>query len=169
MGFINIGEIIGIAKAYTTRVGEGPFPTELKDKTGDLFQKKGKEFGATTGRPRRCGWLDLMILKRAKKLNNINKLVITKLDILDVFENIKMAVSYKQGGKDCEVFPYDLSQVEPCYSQVKGWQEDIANIRKWDDLPKLAKQYVEKMSEYIDCPVGYISVGEKRDAIIGKK
>ena len=149
LSFIKIDEVIGIAKAYTTRVGEGPFPTELKDDTGDFFQKKGKEFGATTGRPRRCGWLDLVVLKRARILNNINKIVLTKLDILDGMADIKVCTRYKQSGKILKGFPFDLCGVEPVYEKVRGWRESTDDLRSYRQLPAEAKKYVEKIEKFL--------------------
>lgn len=168
LSFNKIDEFIGVAKAYTTRVGEGPFPTELTGKIGEYFQSKGKEFGATTGRPRRCGWLDLVLLKRAKILNNINKIVLTKLDILDELEEIKLCTSYKQGDNILGGFPVDLSEIVPIYETVKGWSKKTDDIRSYNKLPDEAKKYIEKIEKYTDCKIEYISVGEIRDAIIKK-
>jgi adenylosuccinate synthase len=166
--FIKIDEVIGVAKAYTTRVGEGPFPTELKGSWGDFFQKRGKEFGATTGRPRRCGWLDLVLLKRAKILNNINKVILTKLDILDELKEIKICIDYKDGGKTINCFPLDLSKVKPVYEAMDGWMLSTEKVRNYEELPLEAKKYIKKIEEFLDCNIEYISVGEMRDAIIKK-
>ncbi len=168
LSFIKNGEIIGVAKAYTTRVGEGSFPTELDSELGGYFQSKGKEFGATTGRPRRCGWLDLALLKRAKILNNVNKIILTKLDILDELKEIKICTAYKQKEKNLKEFPVDLSKVLPVYKIMKGWRKKTENIRKYKNLPAEAKKYIEYIEKYLDCEIGYISVGEMRDAIIKK-
>jgi adenylosuccinate synthase len=168
LSFVKNGEIIGVAKAYTTRVGEGPFPTELDSSLGGYFQSKGKEFGATTGRPRRCGWLDLVLLKRAKILNNINKIILTKLDILDELKEIKICTAYTSNGKTLNEFPVDLAQIEPAYEVMKGWEKKTENIRKYKELPDEAKKYIEKIEKYLDCEICYISVGEMRDAIIKK-
>ncbi|MFA5336951.1 MAG: adenylosuccinate synthase [Candidatus Omnitrophota bacterium] len=166
LSFIKNEEIIGVAKAYTTRVGEGSFPTELNSELGGYFQNKGKEFGATTGRPRRCGWLDLALLKRAKSLNNVNKIILTKLDILDDLKEIEICTAYKQNGKILKEFPFDLSKVLPVYETMKGWRKKTENIRRYKDLPIEAKKYIEYIEKYLDCEISYISVGEMRDAII---
>jgi adenylosuccinate synthase len=129
LSFLKIDEVIGVAKAYTTRVGEGPFPTELKGKFKDYFQKRGKEFGATTGRPRRCGWLDLVLLRRAKILNNVKTIIITKLDVLDNLRKIKICIDYKERGKILKDFPFELSRVEPVYKILDGWLESIEKAR----------------------------------------
>jgi adenylosuccinate synthase len=168
LSFVKTGEIIGVAKAYTTRVGEGPFPTEHDSELGEYFQNKGKEFGATTGRPRRCGWLDLVLLKRAKILNNVNKVILTKLDILDELKEIKICTAYKENGKILKDFPVDLSKVTPVYETVRGWNKKTEDIRKYKDLPAETRKYIEKIEKYLDCKVSYISVGEMRDAIIKK-
>ena len=168
LSFVKINEILGVAKAYTTRVGEGPFPTELADNMGNYFQKKGKEFGATTGRPRRCGWLDLVILRRAKILNNVNKIIVTKLDILDELDEIKVCTAYRQNGKVLKSFPLDLSLVTPVYETLKGWHKKTEDIRSYSKLPAEAKKYIARIEKFLDCKVSYVSVGEMRDAIIKK-
>ena len=166
--FIKIDEMVGIAKAYTTRVGEGPFPTELVDDVGGFFRKKGKEFGATTGRPGRCGWLDLVLLKRAKIINNINRMIITKLDILDEIAELQVCVKYKQGGRLLKSFPFDLARIEPVYEKIKGWGKNIENMRRYNQLPREAKNYIGRIEEFLSCKISYVSVGEQRDAIIKK-
>jgi adenylosuccinate synthase len=168
LAFIKVKEIIGVAKAYTTRVGEGPFPTELSNDMGNYFQKKGKEFGATTGRPRRCGWLDLVLLRRAVVLNNINKIVLTKLDILDELKEIKICTAYKYNGKILKSFPLDLSSVTPVYETMKGWCQKTEDIRVYRQLPMEAKNYIAKIERFLQCKISYVSVGEMRDAIIKK-
>jgi adenylosuccinate synthase len=168
LAYVRIDEVIGVAKAYTTRVGEGPFPTELKDNMGEILQKKGKEFGATTGRPRRCGWLDLALLKRSVMLNNVSRIVLTKLDILDQLEKINVGISYKSGSKTLKSFPHDLGQVTPVYETHKGWQSCTENIRNYKKLPSQARKYIARIESFLDCPIDYISVGEMRDAIIKK-
>jgi adenylosuccinate synthase len=169
LSFLKIDEIIGVVKAYTTRVGEGPFPTELKGKYRDYFQRRGKEFGATTGRARRCGWLDLVLLKRAKVLNNIKNLIITKLDVLDTLKKIKVCVSYKERGKAINHFPVDLSKIKPVYDILEGWNQTTEKIRKYQDLPRKTKEYIEFIEDYLGVKVSYISVGEVREAIIRKE
>ncbi len=168
LSFVKINEIVGVAKAYTTRVGEGPFPTELADNVGNYFQKKGKEFGATTGRPRRCGWLDLVLLRRAVILNNITKIVLTKLDILDGLDKIKICTVYKQNGKLLKSFPLDLSSVTPVYEIMEGWKTKTEGIRTYRQLPIEARKYIAKIEKFLGCEVNYVSVGEMRDAIIKK-
>jgi adenylosuccinate synthase len=166
--FVKINGIIGVAKAYTTRVGEGPFPTEMPPDIGQYFQKKGKEFGATTGRPRRCGWLDLVLLKRAKMLNNINKIILTKLDILDGLPEIKICIKYEQDKKIIKDFPLDLTNVTPLYETVEGWSASTENIRTYKELPLTARKYIAKIESFLECKICYISVGEMRNAIIPK-
>ncbi|UCG35009.1 MAG: adenylosuccinate synthase [Candidatus Omnitrophota bacterium] len=167
--FIKVDEIIGVAKAYTTRVGEGPFPTELKGKLGSYFQEKGKEFGATTGRPRRCGWLDLALLKRSKILNNVSRIVLTKLDVLDKLKQIEVAVKYKTKEKNPFSFPFDLAKAQPLYKKVEGWNATTDGIRKYKDLPINAKKYIAMIEKHLDSKIAYISVGQMRDAIIEKE
>ena len=142
LSFVSVKRFIGVAKAYTTRVGEGPFPTELDGKILDYFRNKGVEFGATTGRPRRCGWLDLVLLRRAIILNKITELVITKLDVLDGLKKIKVCVAYKQKGKLLKKFPYDLEGITPVYKEFKGWEKDISKVRRFLGLPEPARKYI---------------------------
>lgn len=168
LSFIPVKKNIGVAKAYTTRVGEGPFPTEVEGKALNYFRTKGVEFGATTGRPRRCGWLDLVLLKRAVMVNNINQLVITKLDVLDGLKKIKVCIGYKYNGKKINYFPYNLSGAEPIYREFRGWQSSVTGAKKFCDLPKLAKEYVNFMEKFLGVKAKFISVGEKRDAILSK-
>ncbi|UCD15998.1 MAG: adenylosuccinate synthase [Candidatus Omnitrophota bacterium] len=166
--FVKVDQVLGVSKAYTTRVGEGPFPTELKDDTGKYFQSKGNEFGATTGRPRRCGWLDLVLLRRAKILNNVKKIILTKLDVLDGLEKIKVCIDYKIGGSLIKSFPFDLSGAVPVYETLSGWNENIENVRNYKQLPQAAKKYIKRIEDYLECEVEYVSVGQMRDAIIKK-
>jgi adenylosuccinate synthase len=164
--FIDIDRVIGVAKAYTTRVGKGPFPTEFKGELNDYFRKTGKEFGATTHRARRCGWLDLVMLKRATILNNISELVITKLDILSNIDKINFCTSYKGYAQDS--FPYDLENVNPVYENTTGWQKDISGIRDYQNLPEAAKKYLKFIEDSIGVKISMISVGQERNAIINK-
>lgn len=169
LSFIKIDRVIGVAKAYTTRVGEGPFPTELKKELSNYFQQKGKEFGATTGRPRRCGWLDLVMLKRAVILNNVDEIILTKLDVLDKFKKIKVCIEYKKtNGRTILNFHSDFSSVIAIYKTLKGWQQPTENIRNYSDLPKAAKNYINFIEDYVNCKITYISVGQMRDAMIKK-
>ena len=169
MGPKKITGVIGIVKAYTTRVGEGPFPAELFDKTGDAIQKKGAEFGATTGRKRRCGWLDTVILRNAARLNGLTGVTITKLDVLDELESIKICTSYEYNGKAINDFPASLKTLAACkpvYETLPGWSEDISNIRKFEDLPENAINYLKRVEELIETPIYIVSVGPGRDETI---
>ncbi len=164
---IKIDRVVGVAKAYTTRVGEGPFPTEIKGKRGGYFRSRGKEFGATTKRPRRCGWLDLVLLREAVKINGITEVVITKLDILDELKKIKVCVGYRNSKVKPYIFSH-LKKISPVYKTVKGWCSSIANIRSYNKLPREAKKYILFIEESIKRRVSHISVGQLRDAIISK-
>jgi adenylosuccinate synthase len=164
-----INEIFGIVKAYTTRVGAGPFPTELFDDTGDKIQEKGAEFGATTGRRRRCGWLDMIILKNAVRLNSLTGMVITKLDVLGGLPEVKICTSYDVGGETLDYFPTSLKTLGECtpvYEAMPGWEEDISGIRNYDDLPDNTKAYLKRVEELAGTPVRIISVGPGRDETI---
>jgi len=162
-----IAEVFGIFKAYCTRVGSGPFPTELKEETGELLRKKGAEFGATTGRPRRCGWLDLPALRYAIMINGTTRLFMMKADILSGFRTIKVCTSYKVNGKTMDQVPYDNSAtVEPVYAELPGWQEDITGIRKFDALPVNLRNYVEFIEKQTGIPVTIVSVGPDRNSTI---
>jgi len=165
--FLETDKTIGVAKAYTTRVGEGPFPTELEGEFSNYFRQKGGEFGATTGRPRRCGWLDLVLLKRSTIINNISDLVITKLDVLDELKKIKVCIAYKYKNKTLKSFPYSsLEGIEPVYKEFAGWQSCISGVRKFPHLPKPARDYVKFIEDFIGVRAKYISVGEKREAVL---
>ncbi|MBI2027982.1 MAG: adenylosuccinate synthase [Candidatus Levybacteria bacterium] len=164
-----LSKIIGVAKAYTTRVGEGPFPTELLDSTGEKIRTEGSEFGATTGRPRRCGWFDIELLKFAAKINGFTEIAITKLDILDSFPEIKIATHYTLNGKKVNYFDGDsnfLSKVKPVYKTLKGWKESIKGIKKYKDLPLNAKNYLKEIEKLVGIKIKYISTGVKRNEII---
>ena len=164
-----ISHVMGITKAYCTRVGNGPFPTELLDETGEELRKKGHEFGATTGRPRRCGWLDLVALKYAVRINGMNELTLTKMDVMDGFETIKVCTSYLIDGKETNVFPLCLSEIEkvhPVYTELSGWDTDISGITHWDDLPDTAKTYITFVEDYLGVPFTIISTGPKRSETI---
>ena len=162
-----IGKVYGIFKAYCTRVGSGPFPTELFDDMGEFLRREGHEFGATTGRPRRCGWLDMVALRYAVMMNGVTELIMMKSDILDSLDTIKVAVAYKRDGQVLDSYPYDGGvDVEPVYEEIKGWKSDICNIRDYEKLPSEFKDYVKYIEEHTGCPVTIISVGPDRDAII---
>lgn len=160
-----IDKVIGVAKAYTTRVGEGPFPTEFDKEFGQFIRTKGNEFGATTGRPRRCGWFDSVMVKRAILLNGISELLIMKLDVLDGLKNIKVCVAYKYKGKIFKDFPYDpqvLNNSDPIYKEVPGWSVTLNNIRRYKDLPRNAKNYISLLRGLLNTRVSVISVGSSR-------
>ncbi len=164
-GPAHIDAVIGILKAYTTRVGAGPFPTELFDETGDQLQEKGGEFGATTGRRRRCGWLDGVVANDAVRLNGLTGLAITKLDVLSGQKNIKIATSYDLDGKSISAMPSNIKQagaVTPVYESLEGWQEDIENVREYEDLPTQAKDYIRRVEDFTGVPANIVSVGPDR-------
>ncbi|RLD36194.1 MAG: adenylosuccinate synthase [Bacteroidetes bacterium] len=162
-----IGKVHGIFKAYCTRVGSGPFPTELEDKTGEKLRKNGHEFGATTGRPRRCGWMDLVALKYAIMLNGVSNLIMTKSDVLTGFEKIKICTSYKNDGESKEYFPFQITpELEPVYKEFPGWEENITHIDNYDDLPVTLKQYIQFIEEEVEVPISIISVGPDRQQTI---
>ncbi len=161
--------VIGIVKAYTTRVGKGPFPTEATGKDEKTLRERGKEYGATTGRPRRCGWLDLFALKYSVKLNGVNSIVLTKIDILDSFEKIKVCTGYKYKGKILENFPTEswiLEEVEPIYDEIEGWKGITSGITEYNKLPEKAKKYIKYIENYLNVPVSIISTGPNRKETI---
>jgi adenylosuccinate synthase len=165
----SVRRIIGIVKAYSTRVGNGPFPTELNDPTGERLRKIGHEFGATTGRPRRCGWLDMVSLKYSLMVNGISEIALTKLDVLDEFDEIKICVGYSINGKITTSFPTDvptLDNAEPVYKSYKGWNETISEAKKWKQLPGRCMKYVETIERLAGVPVSIVSVGARRDQTI---
>ena len=163
-----IDKVTGVIKAYTTRVGEGPFPTELSAAEGDSLRQAGNEYGATTGRPRRCGWFDVVASRYAIMVNNPDSLAVTKLDVLDHLDSIKICVSYELNGKPIDMMPSDaddLSQVKPIYEEFAGWKTDTSGVRDWMDLPLNAKKYLERISELLEVPIGIISVGARRQQV----
>ncbi len=162
-----IGEVYGIFKAYCTRVGSGPFPTELFDTTGECLRQIGNEFGATTGRPRRCGWLDMVALKYAVMMNGVTALIMMKSDILNDFETIKVATEYEIDGKRVDYFPYEGGDdVKPVYKEFKGWRTDICDVRNYEDFPQEFKDYVAFIEQETGVPVKIISVGPDRSETI---
>ena len=164
-----INEVLGIVKAYTTRVGAGPFTSELFDDTGNYIQEKGAEFGATTGRRRRCGWLDTLILNNAACLNGLTGLAITKLDVLGGLDELKICTAYKYKGKQIDAFPASLKMLEACepvYEMLPGWEEDISGIRRFEDLPVNVRAYLKRIEELTGVPVQIISVGPGREQTI---
>ncbi len=160
-----IDRVLGVVKTYTTRVGEGPFPTELFDDDGAMMAKIGHEFGATTGRPRRCGWFDAVVARYSAMISGIDYWALTKLDVLDSFETIKICVAYECDGERIETVPASirkLSRCTPVYEEVPGWQSPTTEITEYDDLPELAKAYIERLCEVTGVPLGVLSVGPKR-------
>ena len=161
-----INTVVGVVKAYSTRVGAGPFPTELLDEIGDQIREEGHEYGTTTGRPRRCGWLDAMVVRYAAMLSGMDYLAITRLDILDKLPKIKMCVGYKMDGKIFKGMPASLkglAAVEPVYEEFEGWQTRTCDIRKYEDLPVQARTYLERLEEVTGIPVGIVSIGPGRE------
>ncbi|MFB3904957.1 MAG: adenylosuccinate synthase [Acidobacteriota bacterium] len=164
-----IDGVIGIAKAYTTRVGGGPFPTELTDEVGRRIQERGAEYGSSTGRPRRCGWFDAVVVRYAALLNDLTTLVITKLDVLDELDEINICVGYQFRGEKMRFFPTDmavLNEVKPVYETHQGWKQDTSRIRRYQDLPQLARSYLARLSELIDTDISIISTGPNRSETI---
>ena len=164
-----IGKVVGVVKAYTTRVGEGPFVTELHDETGNLIRERGHEYGTTTGRPRRTGWLDSVVVKYACLLSGIDCLAITRLDILDSLPTLKICTGYLYKGQPLHEYPASLKvldEVEPVYEELPGWQSDITGIRRYEDLPLNARRYVERLSECSGARLGVVSVGPDREQTI---
>ena len=164
-----ITDVTGIAKAYCTRVGAGPFPTELEDETGERLREAGAEFGATTGRPRRCGWLDLFALKYSAMINGIDELVLTKLDVLDTFEEIRICTGYEVDGKLLKYFPSDcetLDRVTPIYETLEGWNCELKPGGGFEDLPAATRTYIRTIEEYVGASVRYLGVGPGREEII---
>ncbi|MHB1419862.1 MAG: adenylosuccinate synthase [Bacillota bacterium] len=169
IGPTKIDRALGVAKAYTTRVGEGPFPTELHGESGDVIRNKGKEFGTTTGRPRRCGWLDAVILRYAVRLNGLDYLAFTKLDVLDDLPTIKICTGYRYQGEILEEFPHSmkvLSLCEPVYEEMEGWQQDLTKVKEFSDLPVQAQRYIRRVEELAGAPMALIAVGPRRDQTI---
>lgn len=163
-----IREVYGVTKAYCTRVGGGPFPTELHDETGETLRRIGNEFGATTGRPRRCGWIDLVALKYACMLNGVTALVMTKADVLDTFENLQACTAYLDQGQKVERMPFrlDAGQIVPSYQAFPGWQQNITELRSAKDLPASMQSYIAFIESYLGVPVRYVSNGPGRDQLI---
>jgi adenylosuccinate synthase len=166
-----IREVIGVSKAYCTRVGSGPFPTELHEETGEELRKLGSEFGATTGRPRRCGWIDLVALKFACMINGVTQIVMTKADVLDSFDSLSLCESYIINGQKTAEVPYQMmkSVIEPVYTSLPGWKADITAIQAKENIPQLMKNYIEHVNNYLGVGVSYVSNGPGRDQIIKLK
>lgn len=164
-----IGYVLGITKAYTTRVGSGPFPTELKDDLGRLMGERGHEFGTVTGRPRRCGWFDAVMVRQAAKINGISGIALTKIDILDEFDTIKICIGYKYGDKLYDYLPASIkiqAGVQPVYEEMPGWKESTRGARSWAELPAQAIKYIRRIEELIECPVAMLSTSPNREDTI---
>jgi len=165
-----IGSVIGIFKAYCTRVGSGPFPTELLDEIGESIRQEGREFGSTTGRPRRCGWIDLVQLKYAIMINGVTELSMMKADVLSIFDHIKICTHYEIEGKKITEFPYDVNDLDitPIYIEMEGWKEDITTLRRYEDSPKALKNYVLYLEKELNVPISLVSVGPDRQQTLLK-
>jgi adenylosuccinate synthase len=162
-----IGNVLGIFKAYCTRVGSGPFPTELKNDVGDAMRKAGNEFGSTTGRPRRCGWLDLVALRYAIMLNGVTGLIMMKIDVLDQFEMLKVCVGYEINGEVVETFPFEIDdRVKPIYVELPGWKTDLTGIKNQEEFPDALRNYIRFIEEETGIPVTIASVGPNREQTI---
>ena len=169
LGPRGIDRVVGIFKAYNTRVGAGPMPTELKDKTGDLIREKAHEYGATTGRPRRCGWFDAVAGRFSVQINSLSAIALTHLDIYDGFPSIKICTAYKFKGEVLTSFPSDVAVLEKCqpiYEEVDGWQESISGVRNFEKLPVAARKYISRLEELLSCPISLVSIGPDRSQII---
>ncbi len=169
MGPDKLHHINGIVKAYTTRVGAGPFPTELLDETGDYMQERGAEFGATTGRRRRCGWLDLVMVRDSVRFNGLSSLSITKLDVLTGLENLKICTGYEYKGERVSTRPTSLNKLAQCapvYEELPGWREDITAVRQTDQLPAETRNYLNRIEEITEVPLSIVSVGPMREETI---
>lgn len=160
---------LGVVKAYTTRVGAGPLPTEFDDLMGERVRKLGNEFGATTGRPRRCGWFDAVVVRYAVRVNGLSALAVTKLDVLDTLDRVGLCTGYEIGGEFVEEFPGDIAEldgVKPRYEWFEGWKADTGGARKVGDLPAGARRYLDRVQELVECPIRFVSVGTRRDQIL---
>ncbi|MBA7473345.1 Adenylosuccinate synthetase [subsurface metagenome] len=164
-----IDRVLGVFKAYCTRVGSGPMPTELEDETGNLIRERAHEYGTTTGRPRRCGWFDAVAARFSSQINGFTGMAITRLDVLDILPHLKICVAYKLNGKTIDYFPSsvtDLEKCQPIYEELAGWQANTTNIREYDGLPPEAKRYVTRLEELTSCPINIICVGPAREQTI---
>jgi adenylosuccinate synthase len=164
-----LGEVVGVVKAYTTRVGSGPFLCELTDERGEAIRKRGSEFGATTGRPRRCGWLDLAIVGYACRLNGIDAIALTKLDILDPEPQLPVCTAYELDGRRLDAPPAridDLARCKPLYEVLPGWKRPLSGCTRWDDMPREAQEYVRFIERRLGVPVRWIGTGPGREAIV---
>ncbi|MFZ9247535.1 MAG: adenylosuccinate synthetase, partial [Ilumatobacteraceae bacterium] len=169
LGPRDITRVVGIAKAYTTRVGSGPFPSELLGELGDKIVEIGREFGTVTGRRRRPGWLDLVMLRHAVRLNSLTEIALTKLDILDTFETVRVCIGYELNGKELSGYPDDaqlLDQVTPKYVDLPGWKKSVSSVRHYADLPAQAKALIELVEKHVGVPVSIIGVGPERNECV---
>lgn len=172
IGPTRIAGVIGVSKAYTTRVGSGPFPTELEDELGEALRTKGKEYGATTGRPRRCGWFDALVVRYSARINGFEGIALTKLDILDDCPKIKICVGYRYNGKVYEELPYESSVLwgcEPVYEEIDGWQQSTTGIKSLEDLPRKAKDYISRIENLVGVKIDLVSTSKRREDIILKR
>ncbi len=169
IGPTKIGKVLGVAKAYITRVGQGPFPTEIQGKIGEILRKGGQEYGATTGRPRRCGWFDGVILRYAARVNGLDELILTKLDVLDSLDKIKICIAYKYKGKLIQDFPFELERWERCqpvYEEMEGWKQDTSRIKIEKDLPKRTREYIRKIEEIGGLSIRRLSLNPERSEFL---
>lgn len=168
-GIRKLNQVVGVVKAYTTRVGNGPFPTELTDDTGERLRKTGEEYGATTGRPRRCGWFDALVARYSVMINGIDSLAVTKMDVLDELDEIPICIAYRIHGKEVSRFPADvnlLPDVEPVYEILPGWKQPLRGITRWNQLPHPARRYLKRIGELTGATIGLVSVGPSRESTI---
>jgi adenylosuccinate synthase len=169
MGPSGVGYVLGICKAYTTRVGQGPFPTELSDEIGEEIGRRGKEFGVNTGRKRRCGWFDAALVRQTVRTCGIHGLALTKLDILDGFDTIRVCTGYRLDGKEIDHLPAGegaQARVVPLYETIEGWKQPTAKARSWADLPAQAIKYVRRVEELVGCPIALLSTSPEREDTI---
>ncbi|KPJ94075.1 MAG: adenylosuccinate synthetase [Gemmatimonas sp. SG8_17] len=169
IGPTSIEAVLGVVKAYTTRAGTGPLPTEARDEVGERLRELGGEYGATTGRPRRCGWFDAVVASYAARVNGITQLAVTKLDVLDTVPSVPICVGYELDGERMDSFPADigsLDRIEPVYEEMEGWATYTADARRPEDLPRQARAYLDRIAEMIEAPIAYVSVGSRRDQVI---
>jgi adenylosuccinate synthase len=165
----DINQVLGVAKAYTTRVGEGPFPTEQDNSVGQQIRDQGHEYGTTTGRPRRCGWLDLVALRYSSRINSMSGLVLTRLDVLSGVGDLDVCVGYRINGQELKGMPgsaAEWAKVEPVYKTLKGWNENISSAKQWDDLPTTVQDYIRFVEEFTDTPAAILSIGPERTQTI---
>ncbi len=164
-----IDGVIGVVKAYTTRVGEGPFPTEFSGKMMELIRNRGEEYGSTTGRPRRCGWFDAVVARHAVRINGLTELSVMKLDVLSGLPHVKIATAYRVGGKVIKDYPHatvELAKAKPVYETLKGWNEDLSGVRRWRDFPKAAQRYLKRLEFLLETPIKIVSIGSKREQTV---